>query len=244
MERFDRLWPGGPGYYYDTELFAPGTDSFLLSGFPALKPGLRICDLGCGTGLLGTLLLARQPDLQITGVELQAAAVRLAEKTAAENGHAARMRTLPADLRDCRRLFPTGSFDLVISNPPYYTPDSGALSRSAPRRTARAETACTLPELCRSAAYLTRWGGRCCLVYKPERLADLLCALREAALEPKRLRFVCKRPDAAPSLVLAEGRCGGKPGLTVLPPLILQTQDGVPTPEVDTLYFRIKEVSP
>ena len=103
---------------------------------------------------------------------------------------------------------------------------------------------CTLEDVARAAAYLLRWGGSFCIVHKPERLTDLLCTLRTAALEPKRLCFVCNRGDAAPSLVLLEARRGGKPGLTVEPPLILQTPDGTPAPEVDAIYFRQQEDTP
>lgn len=244
MERFDRLWPDGPGYYYDDTLFTPGTDTFLLSGFPRLKAGLRVCDLGSGTGLLGFLLLAREPSLTVTGVELQPASAALADKTAAENGLADRLRTITADLRDHRTLFPTGSFDLVVSNPPYYPPGSGYLPASAARRAARSEETCTLADICAAAAFMLRWDGACCLVHKPERLTDLLVSMRHAGLEPKRLQEVCKTAGSAPSLILAEGRRGGKPGLTVLPPLILQTEDGASTPEVDALYFRTKENLP
>ena len=112
------------------------------------------------------------------------------------------------------------------------------------RRTARAEVTCTLEDVCRAASYLVRWGGTFCLVHKPERLADLLCTLREHGLEPKRLRFVCKTGGNAPSLVLAEARRGGKPGLTVEAPLLLQNSDGTPTSEVDAIYFRQQEETP
>ena len=112
------------------------------------------------------------------------------------------------------------------------------------RRTARSEVSCTLEDVCRAASYLLRWGGAFCLVHKPERLTDLLCLLRETGLEPKRLRFVVNRTGAAPSLVLLEGRRGGKPGLTVEPPLILQKPDGSPTEELDAIYFRTTEDTP
>ena len=79
MIKQDQLWPGGFRFLFDDELFQPGTDSFLLGSFPRLRRGERVCDLGAGTGLLGLLLLAREPDLQVTNVELQAAAVALAE---------------------------------------------------------------------------------------------------------------------------------------------------------------------
>ena len=134
--------------------------------------------------------------------------------------------------------YPDGSFDLVICNPPYYPPGSGYLSGCDALRTARSEVSCSLEELCHAAAFLLRWGGSFCLVHKPERLTDLLCALRNAALEPERLRMFSHTAAAAPSLVLVEARRGGKAGLTIEPPLILHQADGTPTAELNAIYFR------
>lgn len=238
MEHWDALCPGGLHIVYEDALFQPGTDSFLLSSLPRLKPGLRVCDLGCGTGLLGLLLLQRQSGLRVTGLELQAAAVTLAQKAIEKNNLQDALTVMECDLRDVKSQFKTGSFDLVVCNPPYYPPQSGSVSDNPALQKARAETTCTLEDVCRAAAYLLRWGGSFCLVHKPERLTDLLCTLRQTAIEPKRLRFVCKTADSAPSLLLLEGRRGGKPGLTLEPPLILQNSDGTPTAEVDAIYFR------
>ena len=108
MEHWEALCPGGYRFVYDDALFRPGTDTFLLSSLPRLKPGLRVCDLGCGTGLLGLLLLQRQPKLSVTGMDIQPAAIRLAEKAAAENDLTDRLTFCTADLRDVKSLFPTG----------------------------------------------------------------------------------------------------------------------------------------
>lgn len=244
MEHWDCLRPGGYRFVYDDALFPPGTDSFLLSSLPRLKPGLRVCDLGSGIGLLGLLLLQRQAELRVTGIEILPEAAALAHRTALENGLTQQLRTLQGDLRAVRQMLPTGSFDLVISNPPYFPVQSGKLSVAPALQSARAELNCSLPELCAAAAYLLRWGGSFCLVHRPERLTDLLCALRNAAIEPKRLRLVCKRPELSPSLILLEGRRGGKPGLSIEAPLILQNPDGSPTAELDAIYFRHEEETP
>lgn len=238
MEHWESLHPGGLRFVWDDELFPPGTDTFLLSSLPRLRPGLRVCDLGSGTGLLGLLLLQRQGDLNVTGVELHPRAAALLERAAAENGLSGRLTACRGDLREIRSLLPAGQFDLAVCNPPYYPAQSGKLPREAAAQSARAETACTLEDVCRAAAYLLRWGGALCLVHKPERLTDLLYALRDAALEPKRLRPVCRRAGDSPSLVLLESRRGGRPGLAWEPPLVLETAEGRPTEEVERIYFR------
>ena len=239
MEKTDRLWPDGWQFLFDDVLFQPGTDSFLLGAFPKLKRGERVCDLGAGTGLLGLLLLAREPSLHITNVEIQSAACDLAQRTAALNGLESAVTCVEGDLRQ-PSLLPAGSFDLVVSNPPYFSESSGALAHSDARRTARSEVSCTLEDICAAASRLLRWGGRLALVFRTERLAELMELTRRHGLEPKRLRFVHNTSHSAPSLLLLECRRGGKTGLTVDAPLLMTNEDGTPSTDVDAAYFRNK----
>lgn len=236
MERWETLWPGGPGFFYDDALFPPGTDAFLLGAFPKLRPGALVCDLGAGTGLIGLLLLVREPTLRLHNVEIQAASLALAEKTAAANGLTVQQHL--GDLRTMPDLAETGRFDLVVSNPPYFPVGAGPACDTEALRLARSEEGCTIFDVCRRASRLLRWGGAFAAVYRPDRLCDLLEAMRRFGLEPKRLRMVQYTAGAAPSLVLAEGRRGGKPGLTVEPPLLLCREDGSDTEEVEEIYFR------
>lgn len=234
--RWEELRPGGLRFVYGNGQFPPGLDSFLLASLPKLKPGMRVCDLGCGTGLLGLLLLQRQGEITVTGLEVQPEAVRLGELAAAENRLADRLRFRLEDLRET--ALPAGSFDLAVCNPPYFPPSGGPAPKGEARRIARTEASCTLEDVCRAAARLLRWGGSLCLVHKPERLADLACALRREGLELKRLRPACVRPERAPSLLLLEARRGGRPGLRMEPPLLLENPDGSPTAELNRIYFR------
>lgn len=236
MERMDHLWPDGPVFFYDDTLFQPSTDAFLLGAFARPRAREVVCDLGAGTGLIGLLLLAREPSLMLHNVELQAAPLRLAQRTAQENSLAVEQHL--ADLRHLEGVLHAGSFDYVVSNPPYFQPRRGRASPDAVRRTAREESTCSLEELCTAAARLLRWGGRFALVHRPERLCDLMVNLRRHGLEPKRLRLVQHTAGAAPSLVLVESRRGGKPSLRVEPPLILRDEAGQETPEARAVYFR------
>lgn len=240
MEKMDQLWPGGYRFFFDDTLFQPGTDSFLLGSFPVLKRNEKVCDLGAGTGLLGLLLLAREPSLHITNVELQAAACQLAQRNAAINDLDASITCLQTDLRNSSALPAAGSFDLVISNPPYFAAGSGLRAAQPARDAARCDATCTLDELCAAAARLLRWGGRFALCFRTERMAELMETARRHGLEPKRLRLVQNRASSAPSLLLLECRRGGRAGLTVDAPLLMTKEDGSPSAEMDAIYFRDK----
>lgn len=240
MEYCDTLYPSGYRLHFSDALVKPGTDSFLLSDFvrPRLKKGLRVCDLGAGIGLIGLLLLNRCPEMTVQNVELQAEAIAMAQRNAAENGLTDKMLLHHADLRALRGVLPAGETDLVVSNPPYFKQNSGGKAAGALRQTAREEATCTIDDVCQAAAYLLRWGGTFAMVHRPERLADLLCAMRSSGIEPKRLRFVEKRAGLPPILVLLEGRRGGKPGLVYDPPLVIYGADGREQDIMDQINFR------
>lgn len=237
MPEAELLWPGGPRLLQAAH-FRLGTDCVLLADFANTSGAKRGIDLGCASGALMLLLLERAPGLCMTGLEIVPEAASLARENMALNGLETRGVIIAGDIREYRALFCAGSFDLVVCNPPYFPQGSGALPADADRAAARSELLCTLPELCAAAAYLLHTGGRAFYVHRPERLSELLVCMTAAGLEPKRLRLVCRDASAAPSLVLVEGRRGGKPGLTIEPSLYLYDADGSESAAYKRIYHR------
>ena len=191
-------------------VFSLGEDALRLAAFATVRRSWKVCDLGTGSGCLLLLLSGRATGLDLYGVELDPTAARAARDNLMENGLGGTVwtgdwNTLPGG---------TGPFDLVVSNPPYFAQGSGASGGPA-----RMEGRDGLESLCRTAARLTRNGGRFALCHRPERLTDLLCALRVCGLEPKRLQLATHALDRPPSLVLVEAVRQGRPGLEVLPAL-------------------------
>lgn len=234
---FDELWPGAR-FVRSSDGFRLGTDSVLLSAFAGSSRARRIADLGCGAGVLTVLLLQKLPEATAVGVEIQPEAAALCRANLAINGLTGRAEIRTGDLRSRSVLPEAGAFDLVVANPPYFPAGSGYTAPDEKRAAARDERFCTLQELCAAAAYLTRWGGTFALVHRPERLAALFCSMTACGIEPKRLRMVCRTAETAPSLVLVEGRRGGKPGLTIEPPLALYAPDGGDSTEIREIYHR------
>ena len=218
--------------------FRVSTDSMVLADFCRVKPGSRVLDLGCGCGTLGLLLLGADETLRVSGIEIQEAAARQAQENAEENGFSAHMHIICGDLRQAHAQIVPGSFDCVLSNPPYYPPESGYLHTQSSLCAARSERCCPFDALCAAAARALKWGGRFFLVHKPERLVDLLTGLRSTRLEPKRIRFVRHRAGSGVNLVLIESRLGGKPGLQYEPDLLLYDADGCESAEYRRIYHR------
>ena len=100
----------------------------------------------------------------------------------------------------------------------------------------RLEELCTLEDIIRESARILKAGGRFYMVHRPFRLAEILTAMCEAKLEPKRMRLVYPYVDKEPNMVLIEGIRGAKSRMTVDPPLIVYEKDGSYTREILEYY--------
>lgn len=188
-------------------VFPLGSDALALGRFATVRKGWRVCDLGTGSGVLLLLLATREPQLELFGLDQDPDAAVLAQDNLGRNGLEGQIWTGSWS----QAPFSPGSFDLVVSNPPYYAPGSG--KDGGPARMEREE----LDTLCRAASRLLRNGGRFALSFPTQRMADLFEAMRRWDLEPKRLKLLSHTPTKPPYALLVEGVRQGKPGLQVLP---------------------------
>lgn len=91
---------------------------FLLEQLERMRPDARSAlDLGCGTGVIATVLAMRRPGLPVLATDHSAAAVASARATADANGVGERV-TVSRD--DAASGVPDGSVDLVVLNPPFH----------------------------------------------------------------------------------------------------------------------------
>ena len=235
-ERIDDLQRGGLRIIQREAGFRFGTDAVLLADFAMAKRGERVCDMGTGTGVLPLLIAARAEDTQFDTFEMQADVADMAARSVRLNGLESRIRVHHADCREAARVIGHEVCSLVVTNPPYTAAGAGLVSPDGGRAMARSDSDCPLEDWMAACARVLRNGGRLCCVFPAPRFLQLCDAMRASRVEPKRVRFVAARVDAAPKLVLVEGHKGGRPALHVGPLLVTHRGDGSFTDEMRRIY--------
>ena len=235
-ERLDDLQCQGLKIIQRPDAFRFGTDSVLLADFAAPRKRDRAVDLGCGTGAIALLMAGHQPELNVEAVELQPEIADMARRSVRMNRLEGRVRVHALDMREAWRTLGAGQYSLAVCNPPYGRSGAALESRSDAKRIARHEGDLTPDALARAAGMLLKNGGRFCCIYPAPRAYELMRAMDDNAIAPKRLRVVQGVAGRAPKFVLLEGVKGGGEGLHWLPPLVLRHEDGSFTGEWHRIY--------
>ncbi len=230
-ERLDDL-QNGYWLIQDPKKFCFGMDAVLLSGFTRIKPGERVLDLCCGTGIVPILLRAKTQGRDFTGLEIQESCADMARRSVCYNHLEEEIHIVTGDVREASAIFGKASFDVVTCNPPYMIGQHGLVNPQMPKAIARHEILCTLDDVVTQTAAMLKSKGRFYLVHRPFRLTEILELLHRKKLEPKRMRLVYPYVDKEPNMVLIEALSGGKSRLTVEKPLIVYEKPGVYTREL------------
>ena len=217
--------------------FCFGMDAVLLSAFAKIKRGEKALDLGTGTGILHLLLEAKNPEGQsFAGLEIQEESADMARRSVCLNHLEQKISIVTGDIKEASALFGAASFHVVTVNPPYMIGQHGLKNENHAKYVARHEVLCTLEDVLRQSALVLKEKGRFYMVHRPFRLTEILAGMSRYHLEPKRMRIVYPYRDKEPNMVLVEGVKGGRPRLTVEPPLIVYKKGGTYTEELLKLY--------
>jgi len=207
-----------------------------LAHFAKPRPVDQMIDLGTGCGILPLILTFRHKVKKIIGVEIQPSLADLARRNVALNRLSTRITIWEKDLKSLEGKSWRGSFDLVVSNPPYRKVGSGRVNPRLEKAAARHEITATLEDEIRTAGDLLRDKGRLTMIYPASRAVDLIEEMRKFHLEPKRVQFVHSHPQDDARLLLIEGLKEGRAQVRVLPPFFLYDSTGKYTAEARDLF--------
>ena len=240
----------GYGYGVDAVLLAAfaagetGADAIRQNAGPG-KSGccekVRVADLGTDCGIVAFIIAHKIPCSALTGIEKREDAVSRAHRAAVMNGLDDRVNIIRADIADIAAGVSEedlSGFDAVVSNPPYFRRNAAIPSASDDRYIARHETTAGIEEFAKAAYIMLRQGGSLYLVHRPDRLADIITALRASDLEPRELQMVTPRAGEPANIVLLHAVKGAGPQLRILPELPVHNEDGSYTQQILRIYER------
>ena len=210
--------------------FRSGHDAVLLAASANPPVGGHIAELGSGAGVASLCFAARRKDAQVTGLDVDAALVALAQQNAEANDLGGQTHFRQGDIAApfAELHMVANSFDEVIANPPYYRDTDVPEMTHAGKARAHIGTADTLDSWVKCAAALTRAKGHVSIVHRADALAQLLTVMGKR-LGDLHVLPVLPKPDRPATRVIVRGRRDARAPVTLLPPLLLQDGDGQPS---------------
>jgi tRNA1Val (adenine37-N6)-methyltransferase len=152
-------------------------ESYLLTDAAQVYASERVLDTGCGSGIVALTLAMKYPQIkQVVGIELvrdhlSIAQLKYSELSQQKNG-LARCEWVNGDVRNYP--FQTRTFDVIVSNPPFYPAHHGKHSPNHAKSIAHMDGSLTLDELLFCVNQLLKADGRFYVVYPLARLDEIL----------------------------------------------------------------------
>ena len=150
--------------------FKFGIDAVLLSDFVQIDKNAKVFDIGTGTGILPVLLYGKDKGDTFFGIDIQEDMIEMAQRSAVLNGIEDYVRFVLCDVKDTNSRFEGGSFDAVVTNPPYMKAGDGLLNPNPAKAVSRHEVACTIDDILKASHYLLKEKGKLFMVHRPHRL--------------------------------------------------------------------------
>jgi tRNA1Val (adenine37-N6)-methyltransferase len=214
-----------------------GLDAVMLAAaVPALSHD-TVLELGSGAGIASLCLAARVPNCTITGFEVDAELVSLANDNATANRMADRVTFLQSDVVNLHSELRT-EFNHVFCNPPFHGVE-GEMSPDESRALALQDSG-DLSRWLETGVKRTASNGTFIVILRADRLGEALGALPENGVSVFPL---WPKPGTIAKRVLIQFRRGKRTPLTLLPGLTLHEANGRYTPEADSILRNAAAVS-
>lgn len=205
-----------------------GTDGVLLGAWAPIENNpFSILDIGAGTGIIALMLAQRSFAEQIDALEIDTNAYEQAVDNFENSPYSDRLFCFHAGLDEFVEE-PEDEYDLIVSNPPFYTEDY--LSNNEQRDLARFSDAMPFEDLIEAAALLLSEHGifSAIIPYKEE--VNFLALAKQYELFPLKITHVKGTPTSEIKRSLLAFSRNEKEGFAI-DTLIIETARHIYTPE-------------
>lgn len=235
-ETLDDLQTSGYKIIQNDEHFKFSIDAVLLSHFTNFKSNDTVLDMCSGTGIVALLISAHNNVGRIDCVEMQEELFSMCSRSVNYNNLQEKVFPYLMDLRDAPKKLGYEIYDTILCNPPYLPLTAGKSSMSETKRIARFEVFGDLNDIVKASAKLLKNSGKLVLSHRAERLSDIIVAMRDNNIQPKRCQFIHSKLKKKANLILIEGIKNSKPNMIIEPPLIVYDEANDYMDEIYKIY--------
>lgn len=176
-----------------------GTDGVLLGAWCNVGKASRIMDVGTGTGLIALMVAQRNSTALIDAIEINKDAYTEALYNVSQSPWHDRVNVINADFTQFK---PNACYDLIISNPPYFT--NGVLPPDKSRLMARHCETLTYETLISHASTMLTPNGRLCMITPLDVEPQVAVFTDQCGLSVIKKTYVRPKPSAMEKRILWE----------------------------------------
>ena len=209
----------------DDNMLAFSVDSLLLANFVTINSKvLKILDLGVGIGSI-PLILSLRTKAKITGVDIQKEVCDVALKNMKLNNIDGQVDICNDDMISFSVKSKPNSYDIIVCNPPFFGDGYNKFPSLNSKKISRHEESMSLEDIFKVSKKLLKDKGRLAMIFRVDRLVDVLSLFRKYNIEAKKIRFIHHNKDKSAKLFFVEGMKNGNAGLEILNPFIMYEGD-------------------
>ena len=216
-------------------------DALLLAAIVPCEgqAGERVLDAGCGCAPIALSIATRFPLIEVIGVERQSEIAALARRNVTHNQMGERVSIIEADLtRPLGEFAQEGlepaSFSHVVANPPFYRADQSRSCKDDSKSVAHRLQGDELSEWIRFLTAMAAPKASLSLIHRPENLRELL-ELLKGRFGALKIVPVYSDPRSKAIRILVQGIKGSRAPISLLPGLVLRSEDGHHSLDVEAI---------
>ncbi len=174
-----------------------GTDGVLLGAWCPIEDSKRVLDVGTGCGVIALMVAQRNATAIIDAIDIDHNAIEEATLNFNHSPWSSRLTAIECDFNNMDREH---RYDLIISNPPYFT--NGVLPTGDARTTARHTETLNYHQLIDGAARLLSDNGSLAIITPIEAEGEVVQSSVFASLPVRKIMRVIPVEGAAPKRIL------------------------------------------
>lgn len=218
MKEINDLYDYGYKIVQKSDYFKFSLDSMLLANFVNINMAdSKLLDF-C-TGNCPIPIILSNSIKNIVAFEVQKEIYELGDESLTLN-NINNVKLINDDIKNIGNYYEEGYFDIITCNPPYFKViDSSRINDNSVKAIARHEILIKLEDIVSLAYKFLRDKGKLYIVYRPDRLMELLKIFDKYKFGVKKLQCCYNNSESISSMILIEAMKNGHDDLKILAPL-------------------------